>query len=167
MEVLYVKSDAVMLSTITLSIVQQWLVSPVIWSMGRDHMHLVLYPYHFSGGIKTWYDAIILQVWWQHLPGIWTEGSAIMLFCLLNYLFANWPKKPSSCEFCEIFPPKSPVYSLWTIWQTFNKIQRLLSKTNGKVVGDLMTPAPLVVRETTNLEDAVRYLLLMLPYTSI
>ncbi|KAK2632285.1 hypothetical protein EUGRSUZ_L01765 [Eucalyptus grandis] len=36
----------------------------------------------------------------------------------------------------------------------FNRIQRLLSKTHGKVVGDLMTPAPLVVRETTNLEDA-------------
>ncbi|KAL7002837.1 CBS domain-containing protein cbsx1, chloroplastic [Sarracenia purpurea var. burkii] len=44
-------------------------------------------------------------------------------------------------------------------WKAFNKIQRLLSKTNGKVVGDLMTPAPLVVRETTNLEDAVRLLL--------
>ncbi|PSS19208.1 CBS domain-containing protein [Actinidia chinensis var. chinensis] len=44
-------------------------------------------------------------------------------------------------------------------WKTFNKIQRLLSKTNGKVVGDLMTPAPLVVRETTNLEDAVSLLL--------
>ncbi|TXG64272.1 hypothetical protein EZV62_011266 [Acer yangbiense] len=41
-------------------------------------------------------------------------------------------------------------------WKTFNEIQRLLSKTNGKVVGDLMTPAPLVVRETTNLEDAAR-----------
>nr|TKR65978.1 hypothetical protein D5086_0000316070 [Populus alba] len=33
----------------------------------------------------------------------------------------------------------------------------LLNKTNGKVVGDLLTPAP-VVRETTNLEDSVRYL---------
>jgi CBS domain-containing protein len=44
-------------------------------------------------------------------------------------------------------------------WKAFNRIQRLLSKTNGKVVGDLMTPAPLVVRETTNLEDAVRLLL--------
>ncbi|KAA8545849.1 hypothetical protein F0562_020700 [Nyssa sinensis] len=44
-------------------------------------------------------------------------------------------------------------------WKTFNEIQKLLGKTNGKVVGDLMTPAPLVVRETTNLEDAVRSLL--------
>ncbi|KAE9448480.1 hypothetical protein C3L33_19621, partial [Rhododendron williamsianum] len=44
-------------------------------------------------------------------------------------------------------------------WKAFNRIQRLLSKTNGKVVGDLMTPAPLVVRETTNLEDAARLLL--------
>ena len=41
--------------------------------------------------------------------------------------------------------------------QTFNELQKLLGKTDGKVVGDLMTPAPLVVRETTNLEDAVRY----------
>lgn len=44
-------------------------------------------------------------------------------------------------------------------WKTFNEIQKLLSKTNGKVVGDLMTPAPLVVRETTNLGDAARLLL--------
>ncbi|KAL1534600.1 CBS domain-containing protein cbsx1, chloroplastic [Salvia divinorum] len=44
-------------------------------------------------------------------------------------------------------------------WKTFNEIQKLLSKTNGKVIGDVMTPAPLVVRENTNLEDAVRILL--------
>ncbi|XP_044479745.1 CBS domain-containing protein CBSX1, chloroplastic-like isoform X8 [Mangifera indica] len=42
---------------------------------------------------------------------------------------------------------------------TFNEIQRLLSKNNGKVVGDLMTPTPLVVYENTNLEDAARLLL--------
>lgn len=41
--------------------------------------------------------------------------------------------------------------------QTFNEVQNLLSKTNGKLVGDLMTPAPVVVRESTNLEDAARY----------
>ncbi|XP_044469163.1 CBS domain-containing protein CBSX1, chloroplastic-like isoform X2 [Mangifera indica] len=44
-------------------------------------------------------------------------------------------------------------------WKTFNEVQKLLGKTNGKVVGDLMTPAPVVVRETTNLEDAARLLL--------
>ncbi|XP_042507506.1 CBS domain-containing protein CBSX1, chloroplastic-like [Macadamia integrifolia] len=44
-------------------------------------------------------------------------------------------------------------------WKTFNEIQKLLRKTNGKVIGDVMTPAPLVVRETTNLEDAARLLL--------
>lgn len=44
-------------------------------------------------------------------------------------------------------------------WKSFNKIQQLLSKTNGKVVGDLMTTVPLAVRESTNLEDAVRLLL--------
>ncbi|XP_050366987.1 CBS domain-containing protein CBSX2, chloroplastic-like [Argentina anserina] len=53
----------------------------------------------------------------------------------------------------EIFPDVD------SSWKTFNKIQKLLSKTNGKVVGDLMTSAPLVVRETTNLEDAARLLL--------
>ncbi|KAL8117648.1 CBS domain-containing protein CBSX1, chloroplastic-like [Apium graveolens] len=44
-------------------------------------------------------------------------------------------------------------------WKTFNEVQNLLSKTNGKLVGDLMTPAPVVVRESTNLEDAARLLL--------
>ncbi|KAG6618277.1 hypothetical protein I3843_05G008200 [Carya illinoinensis] len=44
-------------------------------------------------------------------------------------------------------------------WKTFNEIHNLLKKTNGKVVGDLMTPAPLVVQESTNLEDAARLLL--------
>ncbi|XP_073018770.1 CBS domain-containing protein CBSX1, chloroplastic-like isoform X2 [Primulina eburnea] len=44
-------------------------------------------------------------------------------------------------------------------WKIFNEIQKLLSKTNGKVVGDLMTTAPLVVREATNLDDAARLLL--------
>ncbi|KAJ8546180.1 hypothetical protein K7X08_018763 [Anisodus acutangulus] len=41
----------------------------------------------------------------------------------------------------------------------FNEVQKLLGKTKGKVVGDLMTPAPLVVCESTNLEDAARLLL--------
>ncbi|XP_058186885.1 CBS domain-containing protein CBSX1, chloroplastic [Rhododendron vialii] len=44
-------------------------------------------------------------------------------------------------------------------WKTFNEVQKLLSKTNGKLVGDLMTPAPVVVCESTNLEDAARILL--------
>ncbi|KAF0912238.1 hypothetical protein E2562_013191 [Oryza meyeriana var. granulata] len=44
-------------------------------------------------------------------------------------------------------------------WKTFHEIQRLLSKTNGKVIGDVMTYAPLVVRESTNLDAAARLLL--------
>ena len=40
--------------------------------------------------------------------------------------------------------------------QRFKEMQKLLSKTNGEVVADLMTPAPLVVREATNLESAAR-----------
>ncbi|KAG6526468.1 CBS domain-containing protein CBSX1, chloroplastic-like isoform X2 [Zingiber officinale] len=44
-------------------------------------------------------------------------------------------------------------------WKTFNEIQKLLSKTNGQVVGEVMTRTPLAVRESTDLEDAARLLL--------
>ncbi|KAH9611620.1 hypothetical protein KSS87_022762 [Heliosperma pusillum] len=44
-------------------------------------------------------------------------------------------------------------------WKVFNELQKLLSKTNGKLVADVMTQAPLVVRQTTNLDDAARLLL--------
>lgn len=43
--------------------------------------------------------------------------------------------------------------------QTFREIQRLLSKTNGKVIADVMTSSPLAVRENTNLDAATRLLL--------
>lgn len=44
-------------------------------------------------------------------------------------------------------------------WKTFHEIQRLLSKTNGKVIGDVMTSSPLAVRKNTNLDAAARLLL--------
>ncbi|CAK9224869.1 unnamed protein product [Sphagnum jensenii] len=44
-------------------------------------------------------------------------------------------------------------------WKAFKEIQKLLLKTHGKTVGEVMTPSPLVVRESTNLEDAARVLL--------
>lgn len=44
-------------------------------------------------------------------------------------------------------------------WKVFNELQSLLSKTNGKLVADVMTQVPVVVRETTNLEDAAKLLL--------
>ncbi|KAG0585297.1 hypothetical protein M758_2G002000 [Ceratodon purpureus] len=44
-------------------------------------------------------------------------------------------------------------------WKAFKEIQKLLIKTNGQTVGDVMTPSPLVVREQTNLEDAAKVLL--------
>jgi CBS-domain-containing membrane protein len=43
--------------------------------------------------------------------------------------------------------------------QAFKEIQKLLNKTHGKTVGEVMTPSPLVVREMTNLEDAAKVLL--------
>ncbi|KAB2069350.1 hypothetical protein ES319_A08G090800v1 [Gossypium barbadense] len=57
------------------------------------------------------------------------------------------------------FPVINDDWKLSSILQTFNEVQKLLNKTNGLVVSDLMTPAPLVVRETTNLKDAARLLL--------
>lgn len=44
-------------------------------------------------------------------------------------------------------------------WKAFKEIQKLLNKTHGKTVGDVMTPHPLAVRPMTNLEDAARLLL--------
>jgi CBS domain-containing protein len=53
-----------------------------------------------------------------------------------------------------------------TALQTFREIQRLLSKTNGKVIGDVMTTSPIVVRESTNL-DAATWLLLETKYSKL
>ncbi|KAI5061321.1 hypothetical protein GOP47_0023826 [Adiantum capillus-veneris] len=44
-------------------------------------------------------------------------------------------------------------------WKSFKELQKLISKTQGKTVGEVMTPSPLVVRGMTNLEDAARLLL--------
>nr|ACG27541.1 cystathionin beta synthase protein [Zea mays] len=44
-------------------------------------------------------------------------------------------------------------------WKTFHELQRILSKTNGKVIGDVMTSSPLAVRINTNLDAATRLLL--------
>ena len=62
-----------------------------------------------------------------------------------------------------MFVPDSPEnYMIFLTWlfffcyQTFNELQKLISKTHGQVVGDFMTPSPLVVRGSTNLEDAAR-----------
>ena len=47
-------------------------------------------------------------------------------------------------------------YTYPKVFQAFKEIQKLLIKTNGQTVGDVMTPSPLVVREQTNLEDAAK-----------
>ncbi|MCO5575426.1 hypothetical protein L7F22_029227 [Adiantum nelumboides] len=44
-------------------------------------------------------------------------------------------------------------------WKAFKEIQKLISKTHGKTVEEVMTPSPLVVQETSNFEDAARLLL--------
>lgn len=44
-------------------------------------------------------------------------------------------------------------------WKAFKELQKLLLKTKGKVVGDVMTPHPITVRASTNLDEAARFLL--------
>ncbi|XP_073293868.1 CBS domain-containing protein CBSX1, chloroplastic-like isoform X2 [Primulina huaijiensis] len=62
-----------------------------------------------------------------------------------------------NCEY--IFKvPNQVLVSDWLLMSPYS-VQKLFSKTDGKVVGYLMTPAPMVVREATNLEDASRLLL--------
>lgn len=85
-----------------------------------------------------------------------------------------FPKQKGNCNCIEIDNYYHSVNWLLTCssnycfaWQTFNEIQKLLSKTNGKVVGDLMTPSPLVVHESTSLEDAARYCFYTLIRTTI
>ncbi|KAK9827521.1 hypothetical protein WJX74_007797 [Apatococcus lobatus] len=46
-----------------------------------------------------------------------------------------------------------------TNWQAFKEVQKLVVKNAGRVVSDVMTPEPLVVRPNTNVEAAARILL--------
>ncbi|KAK9863034.1 hypothetical protein WJX84_006961 [Apatococcus fuscideae] len=46
-----------------------------------------------------------------------------------------------------------------TEWQAFKEVQKLVVKNAGRVVADVMTPEPLVVRPQTNVEAAARILL--------
>ncbi|XP_024521536.1 CBS domain-containing protein CBSX1, chloroplastic isoform X2 [Selaginella moellendorffii] len=66
-------------------------------------------------------------------------------------------------EFLKISGKRPSTNSLFpeagSTWKAFKEIQHLLTKTQGKTVGDLMTPSPLVVRVDMNIEDAARILL--------
>ena len=72
----------------------------------------------------------------------------------LAFSFPHPPPPPKKKKFVRL--SNYVILQLHMLLQTFNEVQKLLSKTNGKVVGDLMTPAPVVVREISNLEDAAR-----------
>ncbi|CAH1424175.1 unnamed protein product [Lactuca virosa] len=79
----------------------------------------------------------------------WKLVGLVSDYDLLALDSVSGPARPDTGMFPEVD----------STWKTFNEVQNLLSKTDGKLVGDLMTPAPLVVRENTNLEDAARLLL--------
>eukprot|EP00897_Mesotaenium_endlicherianum_P007735 jgi/Mesen1/6990/ME000364S06165 len=59
----------------------------------------------------------------------------------------------------SLFPEASKTWKVLPSLQAFKEIQKLLIKTRGRTVGDVMTASPLVVRPMTNLEDAARLLL--------
>ncbi|KAG8367084.1 hypothetical protein BUALT_Bualt16G0035900 [Buddleja alternifolia] len=116
-------------------------------------------------GDKTglWHAQIAFSHEW-----IWNSISSYEIcfsYCIMKYAYTlsrsvlnvrrNFPMSPSGTgrTDTDMFPEAD------STWKTFNEIQKLLSKTNGKLVGDVMTPAPMVVRESTNLEDAARLLL--------
>ncbi|XP_028781149.1 CBS domain-containing protein CBSX2, chloroplastic isoform X2 [Neltuma alba] len=86
------------------------------------------------------------------LPVIDDEWNLVGVVSDYDLLAIDSISGGSQCE-TNMFPDVD------SSWKTFNEIQKLLSKTNGKVVGDLMTPTPLVVHKSTNLEDAARLLL--------
>ncbi|KAJ9670666.1 hypothetical protein PVL29_026919 [Vitis rotundifolia] len=87
------------------------------------------------------------------LVGLVSDYDLLALDSISDCLLKAFIKSSGGLTDTVMFPEVD------STWKTFNEVQKLLSKTNGKVVGDLMTPAPVVVRETTNLEDAARLLL--------
>eukprot|EP00775_Hariotina_reticulata_P005070 gene5070-5311_t len=53
----------------------------------------------------------------------------------------------------ELFPQADQT------WQAFKEVKRLLAKSSGKKVRDVMTATPITVRPDTNLDDAATLLL--------
>lgn len=96
-----------------------------------------------------------------------TVPGKYVFFSIIHYIFLKFYMRTTSvCPICmKILEWGMRLViryfsKFFSVWQTFNELQKLISKTHGKVVGDLMTPSPLVVRDSTNLEDAARFLLL-------
>ncbi|KAH9533871.1 hypothetical protein CY35_18G075300 [Sphagnum magellanicum] len=79
----------------------------------------------------------------------WTLVGVVSDYDLLALDSISGKRSPESSLFPE--PGRT--------WRPFKEIQKLLNKTHGKTVGEVMTPSPLVVQETTNLEDAAKLLL--------
>ena len=100
------------------------------------------------------------QTWPQHM--VWNlKAVPFCLQCLVTFVILTDKGNLLAMKCVKIVLRTTVLFffshNFGKLWQTFNRIQKLLAKTKGKVVGDVMTPAPLVVHETTNLEDAARY----------
>ncbi|EMS55961.1 CBS domain-containing protein CBSX1, chloroplastic [Triticum urartu] len=89
------------------------------------------------------------------------KERALLLFCIMVGVVSDYDLLAlDSMAGCGLADTNSSMFpEVDSTWKTFREIQRLLSKTSGKVIGDVMTPSPLVVRETTNLDAAARLLL--------
>eukprot|EP00884_Botryococcus_braunii_P015746 jgi/Botrbrau1/2855/Bobra.0036s0004.2 len=85
------------------------------------------------------------------LPVVDSEGTVVGVVSDFDLLSLDTIS--GKMQTLGIFP------NITTDWGTFHEVQKLLVKNEGRVVGDVMTPDPFVVRETTDFKTAARILL--------
>ncbi|KAH0871619.1 hypothetical protein HID58_078641, partial [Brassica napus] len=115
---------------------------------GKQHLHVVKPSTSVDDALE-----LLVEKKVTGLPVIDDDWSLVGVVSDYDLLALDSISGRSSQNDTNMFP------NVDSSWKTFNELQKLISKTHGKVVGDLMTPSPLVVRGSTNLEDAARLLL--------
>ncbi|KAJ0252056.1 CBS domain-containing protein CBSX2 [Hirschfeldia incana] len=115
---------------------------------GRQHLHVVKPSTSVDDALE-----LLVEKKVTGLPVIDDDWNLVGVVSDYDLLALDSISGGSSQNDTNMFP------NVDSSWKTFNELQKLLSKTHGQVVGDLMTPSPLVVRGSTNLEDAARLLL--------
>lgn len=83
------------------------------------------------------------------MPVVDSDGKVVGVVSDFDLLALDLAPKPSH----GMFP------SLDESWETFRDVQNLMSKMEGRIVDDVMTSDPLVVRPNTSLDMAARLLL--------
>ncbi|KAF3531880.1 hypothetical protein DY000_02036624 [Brassica cretica] len=115
---------------------------------GRQHLHVVKPSTSVDDALE-----LLVEKKVTGLPVIDDDWNLVGVVSDYDLLALDSISGRSSQNDTNMFP------NVDSSWKTFNELQKLISKTHGQVVGDFMTPSPLVVRGSTNLEDAARLLL--------